>query len=244
MMTVQVLIITIACCLFISRLFFGFFKRLSPFHKHSGSSCQASQDINNTENIQEIDTETYNRIKLTADEEEENGSVHTDQPVPTCKSPKKKRLNIFKRKQNGKSKGYEIFQSPFIPSILRHVSSDYMNIVPESRVNSKSFKFKNLQDQHETVAVDQETPIPSYKLNNESNRCDSVVGDSQIELILNTSLDSNNFKKNTDQAASPTTVNSPQMASGTGNQAENSDKKTIGLRNVAFQEEISQNLQS
>jgi hypothetical protein len=239
MATVQILIITVACCLFVGRLFFGFFKRLSPFHKHSGSSCQIPHDLNATQtSANQLDTtEAYNKLESAVDEQgddepDEEADVHTEQPTSATATPKKKRRNIFKRK----NKRYEIFQSPFIPSILRHVSSDYMNI-GESKPKSNSFKAKSSQDQQaETETVDLATLVASHKDNREPARCESAIGGSQIELILNSSLDSNALN----QSASPADITSDEVAASTSRRAKRQAEKTIGLRNVAFQRETGQ----
>ena len=108
MTTVQTLIITISCILFIGRLFFGFFKRISPFHKYSGSSCQISHDLDQSQSSHsELDTqESYNKLEHNDDDDE--GDIQTEQPESAINVVKKKRSrNIFRHK----NKKYEIFQS-------------------------------------------------------------------------------------------------------------------------------------
>ncbi len=114
MTTVQTLVVTFSCIMLACRIFYGFVKRMSPFHKHSGSSCQMTHDKDEERNS-ELDTqESYNKLDHSFDE---SGSiVETEQPSPVSGEAKvKKRRNFFKRK---KVKKYEIFQSVILFFIL------------------------------------------------------------------------------------------------------------------------------
>lgn len=96
MNTVQILVIVISCVLFFGHLFFGFFKRLSPFHKHSGSSCSPNRHDFDHNLSPTPDVENYNELN-------NQDSINDQQPTPI----KKKGRNIFKKKK----KRYELFQS-------------------------------------------------------------------------------------------------------------------------------------
>lgn len=107
MTTVQILVVTFSCIMLVVRIFFGFFKRISPFHKHSGSSCQVTHDKDDDRNS-ELDTqESYNKLDQSLEDDE---STITDQPgsINGDVKAKKHRRKLFKRKKN---KRYEIFQS-------------------------------------------------------------------------------------------------------------------------------------
>ena len=93
MTTVQILVITFSCILFFGRLFFGFFKRLSPFHKYSGSSCQinSTQLENESPNVSnefEHD-DSFNQL--------DKKSPKTEQPLSASSS-----LNIDKQSKKSR----------------------------------------------------------------------------------------------------------------------------------------------
>jgi hypothetical protein len=90
MTTVQILVISFSCILFFGRLFFGFFKRLSPFHKYSGSSCQinSSQFENSINNDNPSNHPNNNNNDLNNSEyhpdynelDNESPTTHIEQP--------------------------------------------------------------------------------------------------------------------------------------------------------------------
>lgn len=217
MTTVQTFIIIVSCILFTGRLFFGFFKRLSPFHKHSGSSCQISRDLDRPNN--ELDTqESYTKLE----QDTEQDDIQTEQPGSATNPTKKRRKNIFKSKRHRKK--YEMFQSPFLPSLLRNKSSDYVNMN-----NSNPSRVQNMSiNSNQSNVIDLAVLIADNKDNiNELTRPGSAantLNESQIDLQLDSSLDS-------------TIINQPKTSNSTEFISKNTQNKDTGQRNVAFQEE-------
>jgi len=145
MTTVQILVITFSCILFFGRLFFGFFKRLSPFHKYSGSSCQ----INNTQ-LENESPNISNEFEHDDSFNQIDKKPKTQQPLSASSS-----LNIDKqskkkkhRKLFAKYKTKYEFQSPFVPVLLRKSTGEHgvklisMNSTNDSDLNSSSTNFK------------------------------------------------------------------------------------------------------
>lgn len=201
MTIIQTLIIVISCILFIGRLFFGFFKRISPFHKHSGSSCQASNDLEQDRQNAENDEfeEVYNKLDQstdTIDQIDENGNVQVDQPESATKK-KHKHRHIFRHKRSKKK--YEIFQSPFVPSLLR--SSDYQNI---SSKNDRKVKGISVNSSERNTVInlngldndnDNESSTDVHLTTNKI--LNNSATESQVDLLFNTSSESNSSKPTT-----------------------------------------------
>ncbi len=87
------MIITFSCILFFGRIFFGFFKRLSPFHKYSGSSCQinTSQLENNISVISDA-TQTDNNFNETESPQIDQPTSSNSEIIDQLNKKKKRKL--------------------------------------------------------------------------------------------------------------------------------------------------------
>lgn len=133
MFSVQILIIVLSCILFFGRIFFGFFKRFSPFD----SAPIVNFDVNESDNsdtTRDSSTDMENDQKKIIVNQSVNdtstndidANIITEQPSPNQNQKSHQLKNIQKKlfpstKRKGVPSNSEL-QSPFIPSLLRSPS--------------------------------------------------------------------------------------------------------------------------
>lgn len=141
MAIVQITVVVITFFIFFGRLFFGIFKRLTPFKRKeknivskdlesNSSNDDDDDDYDNEDNI-EIEKKFAEIVKVVELEEDENKNritVETTQPLPGGLNDELKKgshLYSLVNKEKKKSKKFKvIIESPFMPALLRQNTQD------------------------------------------------------------------------------------------------------------------------
>jgi hypothetical protein len=152
MFSVQIAIISLACILFFGRIFFGFFKRFSPFDNAPPVIVESQTNLdNNNTNYLPDDIQDDIRIEST---QQNSTVINTNQPANIKKTQIKRIKTKFfpSTKRKGAVPSASDLQSPFIPSILRSPSIENLQ---QKLIYLKKQKEDNQQQQQQLQNVDE-----------------------------------------------------------------------------------------
>lgn len=148
MFSVQIAIISLACILFFGRIFFGFFKRFSPFDNAPPVIVESQTNLDNN-NTNYLPDDIQDDIKI--ESTQQNSTViNTNQPANIKKTQIKKIKTKFfpSTKRKGAVPSASDLQSPFIPSILRSPSIENLQ---QKLIFLKKQKEDNQQQQQQQL---------------------------------------------------------------------------------------------
>lgn len=241
MFSVQIFVITLTCVLFFGRIFFGFFKRLSPFDSAPVVNFDVKNgSINKNNNTNTTNTDTNHDMNFSFEinnefENDKNRILQTEtiqpnpsidaitiQPSTSNDTQNTHKINQFK---NLKSKLFPStkrtksipsnsdLQSPFIPTILRSQSiEDFKLKLTQAILESSGSKLDLAEDDTRP-----ETP-----------------GDVNIELKDEKELKSTHttFSSSSSSSSSPTRISYGALGKSATSSEENSNQ--TGQKNLAF----------
>jgi len=174
MFSVQIAIISLACILFFGRIFFGFFKRFSPFDNAPPVIVESQTNLDNN-NANYLPDDIQDDIKIESTQQN-NTVINTNQPANIKKTQIKKMKTKFfpSTKRKGAVPSASDLQSPFIPSILRSPSIENLQ---QKLEYLKKQKEDNQQQQQQLQIQNLDEP----GLRSDSNLC---LNDINIDLNI------------------------------------------------------------
>ncbi|CAF0879653.1 unnamed protein product [Brachionus calyciflorus] len=209
MTTVQLIIIILSCIIYFGSLFFGIFKRFTPFKYRKSENLRTNAQSITTESQNESPYQYINEFSDSNNEiQTVNENVQTTQPTSSDSSPSGSDTTSHSFKTVGKKAKNLILQSPFIPAIIRTSLQDpYSKLDTQSRGSKNKRSFKNqdsvltqenidleVKSNTDYVQDDQETPnygtLPKSKIN------ENLLFQQEIEPIQGNLMNNFNSQEN------------------------------------------------